>query len=55
MTDPTPEDEAPTETAGEQRARTSGANRSLALLLVGGALAMLAAAFAVALLVTHGG
>jgi cytochrome c oxidase assembly protein Cox11 len=40
--------------AEDQRTRTRGANRALALLLIGGALMMLAAAFAVALLVTHG-
>lgn len=40
--------------AENQRTRTRGANRTLALLLIGGALVMLAAAFAVALLVTHG-
>ena len=47
-------DDAPA-TAEEQRSRTSGANRTLAFLLIGGALAMLAAAFAVAIVVTHGG
>lgn len=40
--------------AEESRARSQGANRNLALLLVGGALVMLAAAFGVAILVTHG-
>lgn len=41
-------------TAAEQRQRVAQPNRLLALLLVGGALTMLAAAFGVALLATHG-
>lgn len=46
--------EDPDLSAEDQRDRTRGANRALALLLVGGAALMLAAAFGVALLVTHG-
>ncbi|GHE05596.1 hypothetical protein U879_04305 [Defluviimonas sp. 20V17] len=49
--DPNPESDL---SAEDQRNRMRGANRGLALLLIGGALAMLAAAFAVALVVTHG-
>ncbi len=43
------------ETAEEQRVQTAGANKNLALILVGGAALMLAAAFGVALLVVYGG
>lgn len=43
------------ETAIEQRAQVARGNRNLALVLVGGAALMLAAAFAVALLVAYGG
>ena len=42
-------------TAQEQRDLVSRGNRNLALLLVGGAALMLAAAFTVALLVVYGG
>lgn len=42
------------ETAEEQRAQVAGANRNLALILIGGAALMLIAAFAVAILVTNG-
>lgn len=45
------DDDAPL-TAEQQRARTEGANRNLALLLVGGAVLMLAAVFGVVLVVT---
>ncbi|MFC2970065.1 hypothetical protein [Acidimangrovimonas pyrenivorans] len=54
QTTETPDEDIPV-TAEEQRARASGANKTLALLLVGGALVMLVAAFGVAILVTHGG
>ena len=47
----TDDDDAPL-TADEQRARTEGANRNLALLLIGGAVLMLAAVFGVVLVVT---
>lgn len=43
------------ETAAEQRVQVARGNRNLALILVGGAVTMLAAAFAVALLVVYGG
>lgn len=42
-------------TAQEQRALVAQGNRNLALILIAGAAAMLAAAFAVALLVVYGG
>lgn len=42
------------ETAQEQRVQTARGNRNLALILIGGALVMLTAAFTVALLVVYG-
>jgi hypothetical protein len=50
----TDEPEGP-ETAAEQRQQVARGNRNLALILIGGAFLMLAAAFAVALLVVYGG
>ena len=47
-----PSDEDAPLTAEQQRARTEGANRNLALLLIGGAVLMLAAVFGVVLVVT---
>lgn len=46
-------DTPPPRTAEEQRAQTGRPNRNLALILLGGALVMLAAAFGVALLVIN--
>lgn len=49
----TDETEGPA-TAQEQRAQLAAPNRKLALILLAGAAGMLAAAFAVALLVAYG-
>ena len=53
-TDPEGDAEGPA-TAHEQRLQTAKPNRNLALILVGAVFAMLAAAFAVALIVVYGG
>ncbi|WP_127903078.1 hypothetical protein [Solirhodobacter olei] len=55
MEDAGPEEAEGPATAAEQRVQVARGNRNLALILIGGALAMLAAAFAVALLVVYGG
>lgn len=50
-----PTDPEGPETAQEQRVHTARPNRNLALILVGAVFAMLAAAFAVAMIVVYGG
>lgn len=49
----TPDPEGP-ETAREQRGQVARPNRNLALILIGGAFLMLAAAFTVAILIVYG-
>ncbi|MDE3078750.1 MAG: hypothetical protein KGI94_01795 [Paracoccaceae bacterium] len=51
---PTGSDPDGPETAHEQRGLVARPNRNLALILIGGALLMLAAAFTVAILIVYG-